>query len=106
MKKLILNEWTFVLSVLGFLFVCFLTTGFRNDNYGSIVINFLGGMMLVSLVIFTMIEKLPRKLKYVVYGFTLVMLMVSMSSCSTTGYGCKGKSKSITGYRSKMGYGY
>lgn len=107
MKKLIFNIWTFVLVVLTFLLVCFLTTGFRNNTYGDIVINFFSGMLLISLVVNVIIhDNIPRKLKYLVYGFFIMVVMVSMTSCSTSGYGCKGKSKSITGYKSNLGFGY
>ncbi len=69
---------------------------------------------LVSGVLFIMLENRPkttpaqvRRDKSVLnQGFGLLMLLAlafiliaSMSSCKTTGYGCKGKSKWITGHR-------
>lgn len=105
MKKLIFNIWTFVLVVLTFLLVCFLTTGFRNDSYGDIVINFFSGMLLIALVVNVIIhDDIPRKLKYLVYGFFFMVLMVSMTSCSSPRYGCT-KSKYKTGHKPD-GYGY
>lgn len=106
MKKIILNEWTFIFSVLSFVFVSYLTTGFSNNDFASIIINFFSTLLLVSLVISVLVTDISKKLKWVVYGFVMVMFMISMSSCSTSGYGCRGKSKYITGYRSPMGFGY
>ena len=88
MKKFILNEWTFVISLLTFIFVCFLSTGFRDDSYYGIVINFFGSMLLISLVISVLYLNMSKKIQRVVIGFVIVMLLISMSSCRTTRNGC------------------
>jgi len=98
MKKFILNEWTFVISLLTFIFVCFLSTGFRDDTYADVVINFFGSLMLIALVISVLFVNVSKKLQMVVIGFVVVMLVISMSSCGTTNYGCP-YTRGMTGYR-------
>jgi glycerol uptake facilitator-like aquaporin len=97
MKKFILNEWTFVISVLTFIFVCFLSTGFRDDSVADVVINFFGSLMLISLVISVLYVNVSKKLQRVVVGFVIVMLVISMSSCGTTKYGCP-YTRNMVGY--------
>ncbi len=100
MKKITFNEWTFTLSLLGFLFVCFLSTNFSNQSFADILINFFAGLILFSLVIVMLITNgIPKRLKMIVYGFMLmVVLILSMSSCGTTKYGCP-DTRYMTGYR-------
>lgn len=98
MKKFFLNEWTFVISLLSIISVCFISTGFRCDDYGSIVINFFGSLLLISLVMSTLFTDLSKKIKYVVYGFMLVCLVFSMSSCGVTRDGCP-DTRNYIGYK-------
>ncbi len=99
MKKITFNEWTFTLSLLGFLFVCFLSTNFSNQSFADILINFFAGLILFSLVIVMLITNgIPKRLKMIVYGFMLMVLVLSMSSCGTTKYGCP-DTRYMTGYR-------
>jgi glycerol uptake facilitator-like aquaporin len=100
MKKIILNEWTFVISLLTFIFVCFLSTGFRDDSYADIVINFFGSLMLIALVISVLYVNVSKKLQRVVVGFVIVMLIISLSSCgvSRNGRGCP-DTQHLVGYR-------
>lgn len=43
--------------------------------------------------------------KVLIVSAIVVMITIIFSSCRT-GYGCKGRSKYITGYKSSMGFGY
>ena len=90
MKKIILNEWTFVISVLTFIFTCFLSTGFSDDTFADIVINFFGVLLMFSLMVAVLFSDVSKKLQKVVLGFVILMLVISMSSCSSSRvrYGC------------------
>jgi hypothetical protein len=99
MKKITFNEWTFTLSILGFLSLCFLSTNVGYVSLMDIIITIFAGLILFSLVITMLITKgIPKLLKFIVYGFFILMVIVSMSSCGTTKYGCP-YTRGMTGYR-------
>lgn len=107
MKKLILNEWTFVFSVLSLISVCFLSTGFKSETYADIVVNFFGFMLSISFLIFVIVsDEIQVRMKYVVLGFIFFgMIVGTLSSCSSVPrYGCT-NSKYKTGHKPD-GYGY
>ena len=98
MKKITFNEWTFTLSVLGFILFCYLSTNFSGNIFTTMLINVFATMILISLVITMLITKgISRRLKFIVYGFMLMVLVLSMSSCGTTKYGCP-LTRSMSGY--------